>query len=489
MIDTLQQLGIDYHFQEQIDEALMRQYKDFIASGEITNSDNEKNLCSTSICFRLLRQNGHPVPSDVFNRFTDKHGKFRHHLSTDLDGMIGLYQASLLGMEGEGILDLANAFTSVYLRGSAKKWSQHQARIIKDIVDHPNHLTIARFNIKNVMKNQKSGVGSYDFNLQELARMDFNIVQALHNAELQQLVKWCRDLGISRKLDFARDQPVKWYMWSMTILADPMYTEERIDLTKCISFIYMMDDIFDVYGTLDELVLFDKAINKWEVDTFEQLSDPMKIYLKALYKTTEEISYKIFKKYGWNPISSIRKAWARLCKAFLVEAKWFTSGHLPTSEEYLKNGMISSGVDVLFVHIFFLLGQGINKETIDLIENIPGLVSYPATILRLWDDLGSSKDENQQGYDGSYIDCYMKEHVGADNDHARENVRNMISNMWKKLNQEYVSSCPFPLSFKKASLNTARMVRLMYSYDENQRLPMLEKHMKSVLYESIPPAE
>ena len=83
--------------------------------------------------------------------------------------------------------------------------------------------------------------------------------------------------------------------------------------------------------------------------------------------------------------------WASLCNAFLVEAKWFTSGHLPKAEEYLKNGIISSGVHVVLAHMFFLLGDGITPESVDLVDDHPGISSSIATILRLSDDLGSAK--------------------------------------------------------------------------------------------------
>ena len=88
--------------------------------------------------------------------------------------------------------------------------------------------------------------------------------------------------------------------------------------------------------------------------------------------------------------------WASLCNAFLVEAQWFASGHSPKSEEYLKNGVISSGVNVVLVHIFFLLGQDITRETTDLIDSIPDIIFSSATILRLWDDLGSASVSRQQ---------------------------------------------------------------------------------------------
>ncbi|KAF8404692.1 hypothetical protein HHK36_009580 [Tetracentron sinense] len=95
-------------------------------------------------------------------------------------------------------------------------------------------------------------------------------------------------------------------------------------------------------------------------------------------------------------------------------------------------------------------------------------------------------DENQEGYDGSYIECYMKEHRGSSFEDAREHTFGMISDAWKRLNEECLKPNPFSPSFIKASLNIARLVPVMYSYDDNQRLPSLEEHINSMLYESIP---
>ena len=76
-------------------------------------------------------------------------------------------------------------------------------------------------------------------------------------------LRWWSDLGLAEELEFARDQPLKWYICSMACLTDPELSDQRIDLTKPISFIYIIDDIFDVHGTLEELTLFTEAINKY----------------------------------------------------------------------------------------------------------------------------------------------------------------------------------------------------------------------------------
>ncbi|XP_034892041.1 probable rhamnogalacturonate lyase B [Populus alba] len=47
---------------------------------------------------------------------------------------------------------------------------------------------------------------------------------------------------------------------------------------------------------------------RWDIAAAEQLPDYMKICFKALNNITNEISYKIYNKHGWNPADSLRKA-------------------------------------------------------------------------------------------------------------------------------------------------------------------------------------
>ncbi|KAF8411307.1 hypothetical protein HHK36_003854 [Tetracentron sinense] len=478
MIDALQRLGIDYHFQEEIKRSLSRSYENFRTSGD-------GSLYEVALSFRLLRQDGYHVPADVFNNFKGKDGKFKLALCEDIRGMMGFYEASHLAVEGEHILDEAKDFAEKHFKVSMITLiDKDLARIVRNTLEHPFHKSLARFRTKYYIKSFQTQHEWIQI-LQDFAKMDFNIVQGLHQQELLHISKWWKDLGLAQEMKFARDQLLKWYLWPMAALTDPRFSEQRIELTKPISLIYIIDDIFDVYGKLDELVLFTEAINRWDIAAGEQLPNYMKICFKAVYEITNEIAYKVFREHGWNPTNSLRKTWVNLFNAFLVEAKWFASGNLPKAEEYLKNAVISSGVHVVLVHMFFLLGHGITKDSVDLVDDIPNLISLPATILRLWDDLGSAKDENQEGYDGSYIECYMKEHQDVSYGSAREQVFGMISDAWKRLNEECLSLNPFSSSFRKASLNVARMVPVMYNYDDNQCLPSLEEHITSMLYESI----
>ena len=79
--------------------------------------------------------------------------------------------------------------------------------------------------------------------------------------------RWWNGLGLAQELKLVRDQPLKWYMWTTALLTDPSFSEERIELAKPISLIYIIDDIFDLYGTIDELTLFTEAVNRFASNT------------------------------------------------------------------------------------------------------------------------------------------------------------------------------------------------------------------------------
>jgi hypothetical protein len=75
--------------------------------------------------------------------------------------------------------------------------------------------------------------------------------------------RWWKELGLSKELEFARDEPIKWYMWPMACLPDPRFSEERIETTKPLSLIYIIDDLFDFHGNIDELTLFTDAVKRY----------------------------------------------------------------------------------------------------------------------------------------------------------------------------------------------------------------------------------
>lgn len=77
------------------------------------------------------------------------------------------------------------------------------------------------------------------------------------------LFRWWKQLGLVDKLPFARDRPLECFLWSVGLLPEPKYSMCRIELAKAIAILLVIDDIFDTYGKMDELVLFTDAIRRF----------------------------------------------------------------------------------------------------------------------------------------------------------------------------------------------------------------------------------
>lgn len=65
-----------------------------------------------------------------------------------------------------------------------------------------------------------------------------------------------------KQLDFVRDRITESYFWTIGIFYEPEFKYCRMILTKIFMLIAIMDDIYDIYGTLEELEIFTNVIEK-----------------------------------------------------------------------------------------------------------------------------------------------------------------------------------------------------------------------------------
>ncbi|XVF70502.1 hypothetical protein PTKIN_Ptkin11bG0166900 [Pterospermum kingtungense] len=98
LIDAVQRLGVAYHFEKEIEAALKAIYH----GGNDIQSDD---LCTVAVRFRLLREHGFSVPCETFTKFKDEKGNFKASLTSDVRGLLELYEAAHLGVHGEEILE------------------------------------------------------------------------------------------------------------------------------------------------------------------------------------------------------------------------------------------------------------------------------------------------------------------------------------------------------------------------------------------------
>nr|ART66980.1 (R)-linalool synthase [Magnolia champaca] len=453
LVDLIQRLGIGYHFEKEMKEGLDDVY--------VAHSDYD--LCSAALRFRLLRQHGYEVTPDIFNDYKDEEGKFKAFIKQDAHGLLSLYEASYLGMHEEGVLDEAMEFSRSHLKGLMGSMDSDLTVQVQHAFEIPMHWRMPRLEAKHYIdvyerENRKSLV------LLELAKLDFNLVQSKHQHDLKELSRWWRELGLAEKLPFSRDRLVENYVWAMGIASEPQFSKCRIAITKLVSILTVIDDMYDVYGSLDELELFTEAVERWDIKDVDVLPDYMKICYLALYNFANEITYDTLKDHGCNVLPFIKKEWQNLCKAYLVEAKWFSNGYTPTLDEYLMNGWISVGGPVAMVHAYFLQGCPITKELIDQFMDGSDLIYWSSLITRLSDDLGTSEAEMKRGDVPKAIQCRMKE-TGVSHESAQGHIKGLMSDAWKRLNEECLRSS-LPKTFVDMVLNMARTAQCIFEHGD-----------------------
>lgn len=69
-------------------------------------------------------------------------------------------------------------------------------------------------------------------------------------------------MDLKSKASFSRDRLMENYMWAMGISHDPQFSQCRIGLTKFVCILTVIDDLYDVYGFLDELECFTDAVTQ-----------------------------------------------------------------------------------------------------------------------------------------------------------------------------------------------------------------------------------
>lgn len=94
-------------------------------------------------------------------------------------------------------------------------------------------------------------------------------------------LRWWKSTHIGEKLSFTRNRLVENFIWTVGVNSNPQLEYFRKVQTKVVTFITIIDDVYDSYGTLEELELFTEAINKLVLLVLSQKLCPF--YLKIFH--------------------------------------------------------------------------------------------------------------------------------------------------------------------------------------------------------------
>ncbi|KAI5333526.1 hypothetical protein L3X38_023657 [Prunus dulcis] len=232
------------------------------AANHFHDDDGDGDLYNVSLGFRLLRQHGHNASCRIFNKFKDsKNGGFKESLITDVPGMLSFYEATHLRVHGEDILEKALVFTTKHLESATTHVSYQLAEQKAQALERPLRKSLERLCARRFMSIYQDEA-SHNEALLKLVKSDFNLVQSFYKQELSEIIRRWKEVDFKRKLPFARDRIVELYFWVVRVYFEPQYLVGRNILTKVVALITVMDDMYDAFGTFEELEIFTEAVQR-----------------------------------------------------------------------------------------------------------------------------------------------------------------------------------------------------------------------------------
>ncbi|XP_042499911.1 (-)-germacrene D synthase-like [Macadamia integrifolia] len=414
-----------------------------------------------------MMRRGRTEMEEVFNKFKSSDGKFKEDLTEEVSGMLCLYEATHWRVHGEDILDETLEFTTARLNS-----------IVTD--DHPLATQVMHA-LKQSLHNSPPRIEARHYisayqedktkneSLLKFAKIDFNVLQAIHQQELTQLSKWWKELGLASKLPYARDRLVESYFFAVGIYFEPHYALGRKIVTKVTALLTIIDDTYDAYGTLEELQLFTDAIERWDLSPINRLPKYMKVLYLAILDVYNEIE-EDFRKDGQSYLGFVWFYYIFQMKiqirAYFMEAKWFNEGYTPTFEEYMQTASISIPCFSLIVtSLVGMRGDVVTKETFDWAMNESNkLVKAINLIGRLLDDMTSHKFEQERGHICSAVECYMKQYDIISEQEVYDEFKRRVAEAYKVVNEACMKPTTVPTPVLLLCVNFLRLTDFIYNY-------------------------
>ncbi|KAG6466659.1 hypothetical protein ZIOFF_075539 [Zingiber officinale] len=214
----------------------------------------------------------------------------------------------------------------------------------------------------------------------------------------------CREAAIFR------DRLLENYLWTLGFTYEPESWRCRMIQAKSICLIALIDDIYDVYGTLDELQLFTDVVDRWDLTAMDKLPEYMKLCFFALFNMVHEEGYWVMKEKGLDIVPGLKKEWGNYAKHTLRKQNGSTMDKLPSSKSTWR------------------------------------------------------MDEIERGDVAKSIQCYMHE-KGVSEEVARAKIRELMRKYWRELNGSLTWDSPLEGYFKNIAANIPRTAQFFYDHE------------------------
>ncbi|KAL8158693.1 hypothetical protein V2J09_000230 [Rumex salicifolius] len=442
LIDSIERLGVDYHFKKEIDDALLHVYETPI----------------------------NPSSDDVFKEFIGSNGSLKEEVADDIHGILELYEACYVRVHGDDILDEVLPLTISKLNNTISgKVTTHSLldEHIKHALLRPLQKRINRYDCAHYIQiYPKEDDPFHNKTLLKFAKLDFNLLQALHKEELSELCRYWKRIDFPGNLPL-RDRMVEGHVWSIAGYFEPHYSLGRKIICFGGHLIASIDDIYDAYTTLEEAEIFTEAVERWDKSCLDQLPKDLVWFYKMLILDGHEELERLLAPIGRSQYVQFAKQEIKaVCRSYMTEARWRHNKYAPTLDEYMQNDIYrNTGYIGVIVYCFLGLDTATHHDFNWLCHLAPP-VKAVCYLLRIYNDIGGKKFDQNRGLSSLFLECYMKEY-GLTCEEACKELYKKADELWKDINQGMIKPSEVAESVYNIVIGMGRAVECIYSGGED----------------------
>lgn len=475
--------------------------------------DEEEIVEDASTCalaFRLLRKAGYDVSSDPLVKFLeeDSPSNLNHGRLKDINSMLELYQASEMVIHpDERILEKFNSRMKLIL----EQWLSNECldsnglslqirKQVGDVLNFPFHADLQwirnRRNIEHCDLNNTRvlktsyrllNMGNKDF--LNLAVEDFKLGLSVHHDEFASLERWVTDNKLD-KLKFARQKSAYCYFSAAATLTAPELSDARMSWAKNCVLTTVIDDLFDVGGTMEEMKNLVELVERWDVsNSSDCCSEQVEIVFSALKQTICELGDKTLAWQSRDETHHIIQIWLDLLKAFLKEAEWTQSMSVPTLDEYMATAYVSFALGPIILPALYFIGPKLPTDAVKH-SDVQNLYKLVSTSGRLLNDTQGFEMESSQGKQNA-VPLHIIHGIGGQTQEAvLEELRHQINTQRRELLRLVLhqNDSVLPRVCRDLFWNMSQILHLFYAKDDGFTSKEMTKSVGTILFEPLSPS-
>nr|CAB3484567.1 unnamed protein product [Digitaria exilis] len=337
-------------------------YLDSLISKSWLDNDEEimLDMATCAVAFRLLRMHGYNVSSDglaLFSKESSFHDSVQGYLG-DTEALLELYRASQVQiLEEEIILQDIGSWSAKLLKEQVEYALKFPWYATLERLEHKRNIEHFKTDHFQLLKSAYCLPPRANEEILALAADGFRSSQAVYQQELQHLESWVKEVRLD-ELEFARVLPLQVLFSAAATMFPSELSEARLAWSKNSILTTVMDDLFDIVGSREELENLVALVDRW--DAYQDVgfcSQRVEILFRAIYDTNTEFAAKAAGVQNRSIIDHVAELWVDTARGMLAEAEWRTSGQAPSSmAEYMVTAEPSFALGPIVPVPLYLVG-------------------------------------------------------------------------------------------------------------------------------------